>query len=356
MIEPKKHLKKIHRMSLFDDPSRMFKQRLDRNERNQPFSSNFIERIRGKLTDELLMVYPETAPVFNKVAMWLGIEWDCLMLHLGSEQAIKLVFETYIEPGDKILLHFPSFAMYQLYAELFQAEVLGQKYDSDLFFDWDAYINRITPDVRMVVAENPNGFLGTAVPKNVLRALIKKACECKTIALVDEAYFQFHDETVIDWIDAYENLIITRTFSKAFGLAGVRIGYLVSRPENIENLMKMKPAYEVVSVAGMILCDLLDHPEEVNGYIEDTKRNIVELKSGLSELGIKTSDSKANFLVARLGHKKISDELRADLEKKDILIRRPFRELELKEWVRISTSPPHVQMTLLDALRKILNR
>lgn len=355
MIDPKEHLINMHRTSSFDEPTRLFKYRLDRNERNQPFSPKFLERIRGNLTDELILTYPEPGQVYKKVAEWLGVEMDRIMLHLGSEQAIKAVFETYIRPKDKVLLHFPGFAMYPVYADLFQAEVVGQHFGSDLFFNWDAYIDKIGPDIRMVVVENPNGFLGTPIPLEALfRNLIEKARDSGTITLVDEAYFHFHNETVIDWIDEYENLIIVRTFSKAFGLAGLRIGYLVSRPENIQNLMKMKPSYEVISLAAMILCDLIDHPDEINIYLEDTKNNLAELKASLAELGIETSDSRANFLAVRLGDPKISEALRVALKKKDILIRRPFREPHLSEWVRISTSPSHVQKIMINELKAIL--
>ena len=161
MIAPKPHLKTFER-SGEKEPSRLHKQRLDRNERNQPFSNNFIRGIVDQISGELFMVYPELDRVYEKVARWLNIDTDRLMLHSGSEQAIKAVYEAYINPGEAVLLHFPGYAMYPVYCKMFQAEVVGQYFNAQLDFDWDAFINKIDNSIRMVVVENPNGFVGIA--------------------------------------------------------------------------------------------------------------------------------------------------------------------------------------------------
>jgi histidinol-phosphate aminotransferase len=353
LIEPKAHLKILERV-LAKEPSRMFKYRLDRNERNQPFSDKFIKNIKDKITGELFMVYPELDPIYEKIAGWLGIETSQLMLHSSSEQGIKAVFETYIRPGERVLLHFPGFAMYEVYCQMFQAQIVRQHFGSELDFDWKAYEEKITEDIRMVVVENPNGFLGISPSLKQLESLIKKAREAGSIILVDEAYYHFHDETVIDWIGRFDNLIISRTFSKAFGLAGLRAGYLISQPRNIEHLKKVKPAYEINSVAILLISELLDNFDEVLSFITDTRKNLVELRKGLAGLGIHSSESKANFVAAKLGGQRIHDGLRNALGDLDILIRRPFREERLKEWVRISTAPHEIQKVLLDNLRRIL--
>ncbi len=355
MIKTKKHLDVISR-TLPKELSRMFKYRLDRNERNEPFSDKFIDRIRKKITGELFMVYPEMDAVYEKIALWLKIDSAKLMLQSGSEQAIKSIFEAFINPGDKVLLHFPGFAMYEVYCGMFQAKAIKQNYDSNLNFDWDLYTKQISKDIRMVVVESPNGFLGTAPSLKQIRAIADKASAEGAIALVDEAYFHFHDETVIDWVDRYDNLIISRTFSKAFGLAGLRAGYLISQASNIVSLKKVRPAYEMTAVTALLVCELIDNIEEVDSYTTATKRNLAGLRAGLLKLGIATSDSKANFVAARLGKAAIHNELRKSLGDKNILIRRPFREESLKEWVRISAAPPKIQKTLLEELSAILQK
>ena len=355
MIRPRKHLKNIYRASN-RDPSRLFKLRLDRNERNQAFTPGFVDRVRNRITDELFMTYPEPALIYDKLASWLEVDSQNLLIHFGSDQAIKAVYETYIEPGDKVLLHLPGFAMYEVYCQMFQAEVLTEKYNHLLKFSWESFINKIVPGLRMVVVENPNGFLGLPVSLKTVRSILERSRQCGAFVLVDEAYYHFHQESVISWIEEFENLIISRTFSKAMGLAGLRVGYLISRPENIANLMKVRPAYEIISLTAIVVDELLAHPEEMEKYVEETKRNLSHLKKSLSHIGIESSDSKANFVTARIGPIEVHDALRNTLQAKDILIRPPFREPELREWVRISTAPIQVQMILLQDLELILKQ
>lgn len=353
MIKPRNHLNNFIRIPA-DEPSRMFWHRLDRNERNQAFSDSFVNKIKDRINGELFMVYPELDPVYNKVANWLGVKPTEILLHSGSDQAIKAVFETYINPGDSLLLHFPSYAMYEIYGKMFQANVISCYYDSNLSIDWYDFVSKINPKLRMVVVENPNGFLGSAPPIHHLEAIIERSFNTGTLVLVDEAYFHFNDQTVQNYIERYDNLIISRTFSKAFGLAGMRVGYLISRTENIANLKKVRPVYEINSIAAMVVEESLNNLEELECYINDNRNNLKQLREGLAELGIASSDSMANFVAARLGEYSIHEQLREILRNYRILIRRPFREEHLKEWVRISTSPPDIQSILLGEIKRII--
>jgi histidinol-phosphate aminotransferase len=353
MIKPRPNLETLERVSSYE-PSRLFKHRLDRNERNQPFSQKFIEGVKAKLSGELFMVYPELEGIYQKIADWLKLDTDHIMLHSGSEQTIKAVFETYINAGDRVLLHFPGFVMYQVYCNMFQAQVVEQYFNVGLYFDWQAYADKISDGIRMVVMENPNGFVGIAPSVAEMRLVVEKAAEVGAIVLVDEAYYHFHDITAADWLGEFDNLIITRTFSKAFGLAGLRAGYLLSSPPNIANLKKVRPAYEINSVTALVVAELVDNLEEVSTYIDDTRKNLFDLRRGLGELGIASSDSRANFIAVKLGEPEKHEQLRRVLREKEILIRRPFREPDLKEWVRISTAPPAIQDILLQEIRQIV--
>jgi histidinol-phosphate aminotransferase len=353
MIEPREHLKDLDRISEIG-PSRMFMKRLDRNERNIPFSKDFYERIKNKISDELIMTYPELGPVYEKLAQWLKLDIDQIMLHSGSEQVIKAIFETYILPGDKVLLHFPGFAMYEVYCRMFQAQAEGQCFNSDLFFDWDEFLNKIDSSIRMVVVENPNGFLGLVPPYDKLERMVKKSCENGVIFLIDEAYFYFQAESIAEWIKKYDNLLITRSFSKVFGLAGLRAGYLISQSRNVDFVKKVKPGFEINSIAALFISELIDYIEEVRSYSNEVYKNLIVFRKGLSELGLDTSDSKANFVAIRLGPPHLHEKLRELLRKHDILIRRSYREESLKEWVMIGVAPIEIQELLIKEIRQVL--
>ena len=353
MIRPKKHLLGIERPKAAPEPTRHGLHRLDKNERNLPFTDQFLDVIRHKITSDVLSAYPEPWPAYKRLAAMLGRPADCLLFHLGSEQSIKLIFETYIRKGDKILLHAPGFAMYPVYAHLFQAKTEAVNHDENLGFDWDDFLGRIVPGLRMVVLENPNGFLGTAPSIEVIRAAVERAAECGALALVDEAYYLFHRNGADQLLDAYDNLIITRSFSKAFGLAGLRAGYILSQEKNIEHLRSLKPAYELTSFTIVALCALLDQPGEFTSYVEQTREQLTAMKRQFHSLGFAHSESIANFLTVRLGNE-LAERLRQDLEGHGILLRRPFREETLKDWIRISTAPPPVQNLLFERLRALV--
>lgn len=353
MIEAKPHLVPLERTPLNSEPSRLGKLRLDRNERVTSFSPEFMARLRERFTCELLSTYPECWPVHQKTASHIGVPTNWVQLHMGSEQAIKLVFETYIRPGDRVLLHLPGYTMYPVFAQLYQAETETQEHDDNLCFDWEEYLGRIRPSTRMVVVENPNGFLGNPVDMGMIKRIVTRANECDALALVDEAYFLFHRETSVPLLQEFDNLVITRSFSKALGIAGLRAGCLVSRPENIKNLTKYKPAYELTSVTAMVLEELLDHPEEFERFAESIRQSLAEFKGSLASMGLEASNSVANFLTVRLGSE-LANHWRLELSKRDILIRRPFRENALRDWVRISIADRDTQREILEVLRGLM--
>lgn len=353
MIEPKPLIKNIVRIQE-REPSRFYKVRLDRSERTHPFSDKFIESIRKRLDGEWVMTYPEPEPLYKKFSTFLKQPRQRILFNHGSDQSIKAVFETYISEGDKILLQRPGYAMFSVYAKMFGAKMLYQDFDSELNFDYETYIGTIDSSLRMAVLENPNGFVGVAPPQETLHHFVAKCEQEGVIALVDEAYFFFHDITAAELLDRYENLIIIRTFSKALGIAGLRAGYTLTQEENIANLYKVKPMHELNSFAILVIDELLGNQEELFSFIKDTRQSLQFLKEGLAKLGIDTSEAVANFLAARFGKYISGEELSARLKKRGILVRRPFREKHLWEWTRIGTGPIADLQHLLDVAEEML--
>ncbi|HWA83732.1 MAG TPA: histidinol-phosphate transaminase [Fimbriimonadaceae bacterium] len=329
---------------------------MDRNERTHPFSEAFVESLRSRITGELAMTYPEPGPLYDRFSSWLSLDRDQLLFHSGSDLAIKAVFETYISAGDKILLHLPGYAMYKVYANMFQANAEFMEYDADLRFDIDSYTDRLDGSYRMVVLENPNGFTGNAHRMDAILRLAEKAQKHGVILLADEAYFHFIDETAADLIGRFDNLIVVRTFSKAFGLAGLRAAYLLSQRRNIENLYKVKPMHELNAAAIAAIDTLLDHEGEFSRFIAETAVSREHLARGLNSLGVRTSESRANFLAAKFGPALDGAAVSDHLKQFGFLIRRPFREKHLKDWSRVGTLPIAQQTEMLSHLREHAER
>jgi len=355
MIRPKTLLEQVQR-TRDSGPSRYHKVRMDRNERTHPFSEAFVKKIRDQIDSDFLMTYPEPIPLYEKMARYLRQPQDHILFHTGSDLSIKSIFETYISPGDKILLHRPGYAMFPVYAKIFGAETEFQFFEADLVFDYDGYIESVDKTLKMAVMENPNGFIGTAPPKKKLEEFIKKCEDENVLCVVDEAYYLFNKITAIDMLDKYENLIVVRSFSKAFGLAGARGGYLVSRRENIENIFKVKPMHELTAFAILAMNELLDNPAEIEGFLAETQKDMDFLRTGLTEMGIEVSDSVCNFIAARLGKHVPVTKIKDNLEKQGILIRRPFEEAHLHEWVRLGTAPIPYETKVLYEIKQMLNQ
>lgn len=353
MISPKKSVQELVRISE-KEPSRLFKQRMDRNERTYPYSEAFVNFLREQLTSELIMIYPEIEPLYEKFAKWLGVGRDQLLFHTGSDLAIKAIFETYISLGDKILLHLPGYAMYKVYANMFQAKVEFLEYDSNLNFDMGKYIEMLDGNYRMAVIENPNGFIGNKHSIEEIKRFIAKAHELGVLVLMDEAYFHFIDETTADFVAEFDNLIVVRTFSKAFGLAGLRAAYLLSQPANIQNLYRVKPMHELNAMAVVAVSALLEHEDELKKFIKETKESRNYLARELNALGIKTSDSRANFLAVKFGPEISGMKVSNYLKRFDFLIRRPFREEHLKHWSRVGTLPLEKEKEMIAHLKEFI--
>jgi histidinol-phosphate aminotransferase len=333
MIAPKENIAKLIR---FGDshPTRYGMIRLDRNERTLPFDEKILNDIKSKITDEMLMVYPEPSELYEKLAKFLGIGENMLFLAHGSDIAIKSVYETYIAKGDKILLHNPSYAMYKVYADLFEAQVVSVEFEKNFYVDEEKFLSLIDSSLRMVVFENPNGFVGTKPDFGFLKRVIQKCAECGVIAFIDEAYFYYIDESAVDLLGEFDNLIVSRSFSKGFGIASCRIGYLVSNEANIANIKKVKPMHEVTQFSIIAGAAVIENFELVMKNINEIKANLAYMKQRCSEMELRYSDSVANFFVVDLELEN-EDEFMRSIEEKKFLIRRPFELESLKGFRRV---------------------
>jgi histidinol-phosphate aminotransferase len=234
---------------------------------------------------------------------------------------------------------------------MYGAKVVTQEYEKDFTFSYQSFIDKIDSSYKMVVFENPNGFIGVDHNKNDILKIIEKAYENNVLIIIDEAYFHYIDTTLVDCINEYDNLIIVRTFSKALGLASCRIGYIVSCSSNINNIFKVKPMHELTQFSINAALVLLDNFEFVKENISTSLKSLDYLKNELQKLECDFSDSVANFLVVKLD---IKDEagFEKELDNAKILIRRNFTQEFLKEYRRIGISTEENLNKFINIVRK----
>ena len=310
--------------------------RLDKSERLTKFPSIFFQEFINSLKQEDFICYPETGQLIEKLCEYHNLERENIFLVPGADAAIKSFFELAVSPGDEVLIPNPCFPMYSVYGNLFNAKVVNIPYSSQTTLDIDFFLNAITEKTALIAIANPNSPIGDYIENSVLEKILKKSSQYEIPVLVDEAYTEYSPGTAIDFIHKYENVGIARTFSKAFGGAGIRIGYIVGGEKLITGLSKWRLMYEVNQVGVRFAIYLLNNLDLVTSYAKDTIEDREQLIKKLSGSGYEVVPSKTNWIHfhARNEH----DKAIQLLDKYKVLYKLDSRipHSELKKWVRIN--------------------
>jgi histidinol-phosphate aminotransferase len=322
--------------------------RLDFNENVEGCSPRVLERLQ-QITAEDLARYPERGPVEAVVAAHLGLAPDRVLLTNGVDEAIHLLCETYLEPTDDVLVVTPTFSMYEIYAGATGAKVIRVQCDADFRFPLAKVLAGITSATRLIAIASPNNPTGTAAPREELLAIAKAAPDAAI--LVDEAYFEFHGETVIGDIREFENLFVARTFSKAYGLAGLRAGILAGPDKLMPSVRRVSSPYSVNAVALVVLPVALADGDHISRYVAQVKCGRERVTSELSALGLYSWPSEANFLLVRIGAK--HSEFVQAMRERGILVRDRSADPGCEGCVRITIGGDPQTSRLLGALREI---
>ncbi len=322
--------------------------RLDFNENTEGCSPLVLERLRT-ITAEDLAKYPERGPVEALVAERLGLSAPQVLLTNGVDEAIHLLCEAYLEPEDEVLVVTPTFSMYEIYARATGARVLQVQRDGNFRFPLKSVLGGITPATRMIAIASPNNPTGTIATREELLAIAKAAPQAAL--LVDEAYFEFHGETVLDAIEHTPNLFVARTFSKAYGLAGLRIGLLAGPKEQMPLVRRVASPYSVNAIALAVLPAAMNDSEHIRSYVSEVEQGRACLAKELTALGIPSWPSQANFVLAYLGqdHKSFV----ASMRQRGILVRDRSSDPGCDGCVRITVGTAGQMDRLLAALREV---
>ena len=308
--------------------------RLDMNENVDGLPEAFFREIVSDVDWELLAVYPEYGSLLQKIANHNDILPENICITNGSDSAIKYIFDAYVSSGDRVLLTDPTFAMYPVYCRMFNASPTIIPYHNDFSFPLDIFLAAIGPDIEMAVIVNPNNPTGTALERSDLLLILEKCAAHDVLLVLDEAYFYYHDETLIGEIKSFDNLIILRTFSKLCGLAGGRIGYAAASPYIIQNLHKVKPTYDVNAFTVHIAEKILDKPRIIKNAIEQVNEGKRFLQNQLKTKGFDYRIGKANFALIKCnGHVK---ELVERLADHHILVAGGFSQDFLQDYLRVT--------------------
>ncbi|MDC0033752.1 histidinol-phosphate aminotransferase family protein, partial [Alphaproteobacteria bacterium] len=325
--------------------------RLDKNENTDPILRGLIADQLSSIDPAAALDYPEMAPTYHLLARHLGVEAQNILIAAGSDGAIRAVFEAFISPGDVVVHTEPTFAMYSVYSAMFGATAVPIAYQrsnhgpSLSSSEFCAHILAVKP--KLICLPNPDSPTGTEFRLGELETIVSTGAEVGALTLIDEAYFPFSDVTAIPLVSEFENLIVTRTFAKAWGLAGLRIGYLVAQSALAVLLHKVRPMYEVNGVAIALLGAMLDRAKDVEQSVGRINAGKVGFAERMRALGLNVLDGSGNFIHVDFGEARQNVHLAL---RGRVLYREDFKEPCLAGFSRFTTAPEPVMDSLADMI------
>ena len=341
----------VQRMAPYVPPTsgRQGKLRLDFNE-NTVGASPRVARFLQKLADpEFLAVYPEYTEARERMARFLGVNTAQLLFTNGTDEAIHSLINTYVDAGDEVVIPSPTYSMFRFYVELAGAVPREVPYRvPDLAFPLDELLDAVSERTRVVLIANPNNPTGSGIDLDAIEEIAERAH--KAVVLIDEAYFEFYGVTAAEMLALYPNLFVSRTFSKAYGMAGLRIGCLLSQAENIAAVSKGQSPYSVNAVAAACALEAIEDQDYVRGYVSEALEARTMISEGLDRLGVAHYPSCANFVLAQLGER--SKEICGELRERGILIR--DRSHEIPGAARITAGTKEQARRFLEVLQDVL--
>lgn len=294
--------------------------RLDQNENPDGVPGWLFDGVIKKITPEFLSIYPEETALTEKYAKLLNLSLENVTLTDGSVVGMDYVIKVFGECGKEILCVTPSFGMYKVYGEMVGMTPKLLKYNSDFTFDVKRILESINPNTGIVVLVNPNMPIGNVYSQEEIVSVVEAANSVGAIVIIDEAYFYFYDETSLELVKKYDNVVLLRTFSKMLSIPALRLGAVISSKEIIRCINNYKPHYTVNSVALLFGEAIVDNHDKL---VKELKAKYIEgrdyIVDALSANGYETLPSYGCFVCIKPKHK-TSEELTRELKENGILI------------------------------------
>lgn len=323
--------------------------RLDFNENTLAPSPRVFEKLQS-LTAEGLTIYPERQPVERIVAAHFGLQPDEVILTNGVDEAIHLLACAFLDEQDEVLLCTPSFFMYDVSCSMMTSRINRIQADDTFAFPLKKFLAAITPATKLIIVASPNNPTGQTVAREDLLRICNAAPHA--VVMVDEAYFHFHGETTMGDAAHVPNLVVARTFSKAYGLASLRVGVLAGSARLIGFLRKVSSPYNVNGPALAVLPDAIEDQNYVHWYVGQVHAGRERMYAALDELGVRHWKSAANFVLMDIGsrHKDLCSAMR----ERGVLLRDRSADPGCDGYVRITIGPEEHVTRGITALKESL--
>ena len=319
--------------------------KLDANEGNKDLFKDLIKDIGD---DFYLNLYPDDNYTQLKEAIvnYIGCKIENISVGNGSSELLDLCVKTFVDTNELILSLDPTFSMYSIYAKIVNSRYIGAGEGNDFTINVDDVIKSIEEnDPKLTIICNPNNPTGTTIKRDDVLRIVKST---DNVVIVDEAYMEFSNESVVDEIENYDNLIVVKTMSKAFSMAGIRTGYLIANEELVKTIEKVRPPYNLNSISALLATKALKQKDKMLSYVENLKVEREKIYEKLIDMGVKAYKSGANFVFFS---SKV-DNLAEKLIDNDVLIRKFGGKLD--NYYRVTVGSPKENEAFLNAMKNIV--
>ncbi len=353
-LKNKKYLRDLKRVRIPEKRDLSCGLRLDRNEKVDDWPEDFMFKILESKPRSFFSTYPDMAILYTKLSEHLNVSEEQILISSGIDGVIKTLFETLIEPGGKVGVLSPTYAMYDVYARIFQAKIYHVGYNKDYSIDWGAFDKCLSERTKIFFLPNPNQPIESCLSLEELKVLSKKCLDAGCLLVIDEAYHYFGAESSLPLIEEFENVVIMRTFSKAFGIPSARLGYMVSTVENMELLSKTRFAHEANSVSAAMAEYLLDNFNIVENYVDNIKESKEYTKKELQSMGLEVRGDNGNYLLVKFATTQDAKDCANFLKERKIYIKGPWN-VPWEKCVSITLAEKKIMNIFIDAMNDFYN-
>lgn len=339
---------------IFDQNERKNYLRLDLNENPGGLPQDFINKVLNDITPQFVAQYPETLHFTEVLANFLGTDIQHLCLVNGSAEGIRYIIQAFTSENGRIVGVVPSYFMFQVYSEMYGRNFVKVPYNENLTMDVDNIIREMTNDTQLLILLNPNNPMGNVYSDKEFEKILDAANEKQITVLIDEAYHYFYPKTFIKYALEKEHVLVTRTFSKLFSMAGCRLGYVAGWPEGVKMVQKFCTPHNTNAFAMKFAEEIITHPDILQSLIDKFNEGRSYLIKTLDENGYQHKGEAGNFIFIKVKTDALSIVKRMKEEKK-ILIKSYPNVGEFGTCLRVSIGEKKYMETFCNALFEMDN-
>jgi len=330
---------------------------LDRNERISVFEDLEFQSMLGKFSPSLFSSYPKLGSLYQRLQQTLDLPIESITVGAGSDGIIRRAFHAFLSPNDIVVALQPTYGMYEVWAKIFQADFQTINYreaSGKFYFDLDELISRIACGAKICCIANPDQPTGHALDQKTLRQIATACTEHNALLLIDEAYYPFYPATAKSLVHDFDNILIIRTFSKAGGIAGLRVGYAFGVPALISALNIVRGPGEVNAAGAAIASHLLDNPHIMTNFCANAEKGRDILIRTSNDLGFFSPICHGNFQLLKCPTNIKPTDIIDELIARGFAIKDVSSHQCLKGYVRVTLDHPKIMNIFCKALSQAM--